>query len=190
MPRSRSPISFSPKKLSADLKPIVRRAVAEDAAALALVASATLLDAFAGILSGRDIVAHCAANNTPAKFAAWLDDPSSVVTLAEAVCGAAPVGYSVLTTPDLPVETDADDIELRRIYMLSRLHGSGLGADLMQRALADARALGKARVLLGVYGDNRRARAFYERQGFTLAGTRRFLVGETWHDDVIYARAL
>ena len=76
MRRLRSPISSSPKKLSADLKPVLRRAVAEDAAALALVAGATLLDTFAGILSGRDLVAHCAANNTPAKFAAWTSDPA------------------------------------------------------------------------------------------------------------------
>ena len=190
MRRSRSPISSSPKKLSADLKPVLRRAVADDAAALSLVAGATLLDAFAGILSGRDIVAHCAKNNTPDKFAAWIDDPASVVTLAETANGGAPLGYSVLTTPDLPIELGADDIELRRIYMLSRLHGSGLGAELMERALADARAMGKRRVLLGVYGGNARARAFYERQGFVVAGDRRFLVGETWHDDAIYAREL
>jgi len=176
--------------LSADLKPILRRAVAEDAAALALVAGATLLDTFAGILSGRDLLAHCAANNTPAKFAAWASDPASVVMLAEAANGAAPVGYSVLTAPDLPVETASGDIELRRIYTLSRLHGCGLGQALMARALDDARAMGKTRVLLGVYGGNERARAFYERQGFTVAGTRRFLVGETLHDDVIYARGI
>jgi ribosomal protein S18 acetylase RimI-like enzyme len=176
--------------LSADSRPIVRRAAAEDAAALALVASATLLDAFAGILSGADLVAHCARHNTPEKFAVWASDPASVVTLAEAANGGAPLGYTVLTTPDLPVEVGADDIELKRIYMLSRLHGSGLGAELMERALADARAMGKRRVLLGVYGGNARARAFYERQGFREAGTRRFLVGETWHDDLVYARAI
>jgi Acetyltransferase (GNAT) family. len=176
--------------LSADLTPVLRRAVADDAAALSLVAGATLLDAFAGILSGRDLVAHCARHNTPEKFAEWIADPASVVMLAETVNGGAPLGYSVLTPPDLPIEVLAEDIELRRIYMLSRLHGSGLGAELMKRALNDARAMGKRRVLLGVYGGNARARAFYERQGFAVAGERRFLVGETWHDDAIYAREL
>ena len=169
---------------------MLRRAVAEDAAALSLVAGATLLDTFAGILSGRDLVVHCARNNTPEKFAAWAEDPESVVTLAETANGAAPLGYTVLTTPDLPVEIVPGDIELRRIYMLSRLHGSGLGAELMERALADARDMGRKRVLLGVYGGNARARAFYERQGFTVAGERQFLVGETLHDDAIYARAI
>jgi GNAT superfamily N-acetyltransferase len=176
--------------LSAELSWHVRRAVAEDAAALALIASATFLDTFAGILGGADIVAHCAANSTPAKFTGWLSDRVSVVTLAETERGRAPIGYSVLTVPDLPVDTRRGDIELKRIYTLSRAHGSGLGAALMGRALDDARELGRTRVLLGVYGGNARARAFYERQGFTLAGARRFLVGATWHDDVIYARGL
>ncbi|TPG21551.1 GNAT family N-acetyltransferase [Sphingomonas koreensis] len=172
------------------MKASVRRAVAEDAAALALVGAATFLDTFAGILTGADIVAHCAANNAAEKFAAWIADPASVVAIAEAGDGRAPIGYTVLTPPDLPIEIGSADIELKRIYALSRMHGSGLGAQLMERALADAAALGKERVLLGVYGDNARARAFYERQGFTLAGTRRFRVGETLHDDVVYARVI
>ena len=154
------------------------------------MASATFLDTFAGILTGADIVAHCAANNAPEKLARWIADPASVVTLAEAATGGAPIGYSVLTGPDLPVAIDADDIELKRIYTLSRFHGLGLGAALMTQAIADARALGKRRVLLGVYGANDRARRFYERQGFALAGTRRFQVGDTWHDDVVYARSV
>lgn len=176
--------------MSADPTCELRRAAAGDAAALSLVASATFLDAFAGILDGSDIVAHCAANNSQLKFEAWLADPGSVVTLAELREGGAPVGYTVLTAPDLPIETAPDDIELKRIYVLSRLHGDGVGPVMMDRALNDARALGRTRVLLGVYGENHRARAFYERHGFELAGERRFLVGKTWHEDAVYARAL
>ena len=58
----------------------------------------------------------------------------------------------------------------------------------MGRAINDARALGRSRLLLGVLGANRRARDFYERQGFVLAGERQFQVGESLFDDVIYAR--
>ncbi len=166
----------------------VRRAEARDAAALALVASATFLDAFAGILDGDDIVAHCRAYNSLEAFAAWIDDSESAVAIVEAVPGNAPLGYMLLTAPDLPIETGPADIELKRIYTLSRWHGAGMGAALMNQALDDAAAMGKRRILLGVYGENARARAFYERHGFTLAGERRFLVGNTWHDDVIYAR--
>ena len=37
---------------------------------------------------------------------------------------------------------------------------------------------------------NHRARTFYEREGFSPVGTRRFSVGAGWCDDVIYARSL
>lgn len=168
----------------------LRRAAAGDADMLALVAGATFLEAFAGILSGRDIVDHCAAKSNAAVFAGWLADPASIVTLAEAEDGAAPIGYSVLTAVDLPVEDGGADIELRRIYTLSDTHGTGLGPALMVRAAADARTLGRTRLLLGVYGRNLRAHRFYEKQGFSRIGTRQFRVGATLHDDFVYARPI
>lgn len=160
-----------------------------DAAALSLVAGATFLEAFAGILDGPDIVAHVMRNSSVAAFEAYLAE-GAIATLAEAEAGGAPIGYSLLTTPDLPVGPEAGDVELKRIYALSPTHGTGLGPALMTRAIEDARARGCRRLLLGVYGRNKRAQRFYEKQGFTVAGTRRFRVGATWHDDLIYARAI
>ncbi len=168
----------------------LRRASVEDAPAAALVAGASFLATFAGILDGVDIVAHVTKNSAPETFAAWVRDPGSVVTLADHPIGSAPVGYSVLTAPDVPIVTDPDDIELRRIYTLPLAQGTGLGSRLMAQAVADAVAMGKRRLLLGVLGRNARARAFYERHGFELVGTRQYRVGSTLCDDVIYARAL
>ena len=168
----------------------LRRAGPGDAPALSLVAAATFLETFAGTIAGPDMVYHCTTNSSPAKFDRWIADDACVVTLAEHPDGAAPVGYTLLVPPDLPVETDEHDIELRRIYALSLTRGSGLGHRLMARALDDARALGRRRMLLGVLGINENARAFYEREGFTLAGTRQFRVGDTVYDDVGYARRL
>lgn len=168
----------------------LRRADEADTASLALVADATFLEAFAGVLDGADIVAHCAAKNSAAAFGSWIGDPGSVVALAIADQGAAPLGYTVLTAPDLPVALRADDIELKRIYALAPTHGSGLGPALMGRAVEDARALGRRRVLLGVYGGNARAQRFYAKQGFAVVGTRKFRVGATWHHDLVFAREI
>lgn len=168
----------------------LRRATAADAPAVALVAAASFLETFAGVLSGGDILAHIADKSSPTRFADWAGDAASVVVLAEHPYGAAPVGYTVLTTPEDVGDTGADDIELRRIYTLSTARSTGLGAALMARAVADARALRRTRLLLGVLATNRRACAFYERQGFSIAGERRFLVGRTRYDDLVYARAI
>ena len=168
----------------------LRRASLEDAPAAAMVATASFLCAFYDALAIDDMLAHCAKNNSPEKFAAWIADPASVVTLAEHPETKAPIGYSVLTAPDLPVPPRAADIELKRIYLLPPAWGTGLAGRLIEAACNDARSLGHDRVLLGVYGKNYRAHRFYEKQGFTLAGTRQFQVGATLHDDFMYARAL
>ena len=191
MPRSRSRSSSLPTKLSADTGWRLKRATAADAAALSLVASACFLETFAGLLEGPDIVAHCAKANHQDAFRDWTEAAGSRVVVAEIASGGAPIGYSVLTTPDLPaIDTHPDDVELRRIYTLSRTHGTGLGPALMAQALLDARALGRKRVLLGVYAGNNRARAFYEKQGFVKVGERQYQVGATLCDDVIYALQL
>jgi len=43
---------------------------------------------------------------------------------------------------------------------------------------------------LGVWGLNARARAFYERQHFSVIGTRPFRIGTTPYTDPVYAREI
>lgn len=166
----------------------MRRAGPDDASALSLVASATFLETYATVLEGADLVAHCLKNTTADVFVRWTTDPATIVTIAEHEPGHTPIGYTVLTVPDFPFETRPSDIELRRIYILSQMHGTGLGAALMAHAREDAAAFQRDRILLGVYEHNYRAHAFYERQGFTRIGARQFTVGTTTHNDPVYAR--
>ena len=79
----------------------LRRAGAGDARALSLVAAATFLETFVGIIAGPDMVRHCSTNSSPTKFDRWIADPQCLATLAEHRDGAAPVGYTLLTQPDL-----------------------------------------------------------------------------------------
>lgn len=160
-----------------------------DEQALSLVASASFLEAFAGTLDGADILSHCAKNNSVATYAAWLADPGMRLAIAEV--REAPVGYVVLCPPDLPVPLDpAVDIELKRIYLLHRFQSLGIGLALLDWAAEKAAMMGMRRLLLGVYGANEKAIAFYLRNGFEAIGTRRFLVGTTLHDDLVLGRTL
>ena len=164
----------------------IREAGADDASALALIGAATFLETFAGILDGDAIVGHCAAQHCEAAYRAALADGARA-WLAEAQPGAAPVGFVLIGKPDLAAARDGD-IELKRIYSLSRFHGAGLGAALMKQALEAAR--GHRRLLLGVYAQNDRALAFYRKQGFADLGTRRFNVGGKLYDDLVLVRPL
>jgi diamine N-acetyltransferase len=128
--------------------------------------------------------------HAPEVYAAWLADGVSRLWLAEAERGGAPVGYAVLTTPDLPeADPGPRDLEIRRIYLLSRFQGGGTGRALMQAALDAARAAGAPRVVLGAYNENPVV-GFYERFGFALVGERRFQVGPRVYNDVVMAVTL
>ncbi len=163
----------------------------EDAEALALVASSTFLENFAGILPGSAIVQHCARNHTPAVYAKYLVDDRVRVWLAVMREGDAPVGYSMLAPPDLPLDDlGPRDIELKRIYLFSRFQGTAVGQQLMDAAIRGARLLEAPRLLLGVHAGNARALRFYERNGFRQVGTRTFTVGDLVCDDFVLGREL
>lgn len=166
----------------------IREAGPEDCEALALVGAATFLDTFAGILDGAAIVAHCRREHSAEAYGVYLRSGASA-WLVETIEGAAPIGYALLAAPALP-GSETGDLELKRIYILSRFQGCGLGAALMHKAAGEAAQAGALRLLLGVYADNARALAFYRKQGFARIADRRFRVGNRDYDDVVLARML
>jgi diamine N-acetyltransferase len=162
----------------------VREADGNDAGRLALVSDATFLETFAGMISGDALVTHCQRRHAPTYLSQLLADGARA-WLAE--LDGAPIGYALLTAPELDAAREGD-IELKKIYVLSRFHGTGIAARLLDAALTGAE--GHARLLLGVKDDNHRAIGFYTKQGFHQIGTRRFDVGGTLYDDVVLARDL
>ena len=101
----------------------------------------------------------------------------------------APVGYLVLMPATVPSEgPHPDDLEVQRIYVLSRYHGTGIGHALMCRAIEESTRRRARAVVLGVLKRNTRAVAFYSRQGFREIGTRVFQVGTARFDDLVLGR--
>ena len=173
--------------------------------------AATFLEAFTWMLPGVDIVTHAARNHTADAYRAYLTHPDTRLTLAETVPGGAPVGYCMLTVPELlTFAVQPTDIELKRIYLFSRFRsaatpvvafspenaqaepipGLRAGQALMNAAVADARSLSRTRLLLGTHAGNAQAIAFYCKNGFVEAGTRTFQVGSQICCDLIFARPL
>jgi diamine N-acetyltransferase len=167
-----------------------RPCVPGDEASLALVGQATFLETFAGILAGKDIVAHCAQAHSAEMYRAWLADPNYALWLVESSPGNAPVGFMVVAPPQLPLSDTAGDLELKRIYLLGKFQGGGLGKRLVAAAVAHSIAAGAKRLLLGVYAHNQPAIEFYERAGFRKLGTRKFDVGGKEYDDNIMGMSL
>lgn len=76
-------------------------------------------------------------------------------------------------------------MEIKRIYLLDKCHGQGLGKRLVAEAVAYAKQASAPRLLLGVYAHNTNAIAFYKRVGFEKLGSRQFNVGGKDYDDNI-----
>lgn len=163
----------------------IRPATADDAEALALVASATFLESFAGFVDGQGIVAHCRRQHSAENYRKYLAQGAKA-WLAEVEPGHAPVGYALICAPELELARDGD-LELKRIYLLSRFQGSMMAGTMMRIVREAATAAGHGRLLLGVKNDNHRALAFYAKHGFETIGTRSFDVGGKTYDDYVLA---
>lgn len=170
--------------------PVIRRAGPDDVAALSLIGAATFVETYAHMIGIADMIAHVGATNSVDAWRGFARDPDAAIWIAEMPKTAAPLGYALLTSPDLPIELHAEDIELRRIYLLSKWHGGGAGRRLIEQAIGYARAMGKRRFLIGVYSENTGAIGFYRRMGCELVGTRSFQVGDTIFNDLIFGMDL
>jgi len=167
----------------------VRRAVVADASTLAELGAATFTETFAEANTPEDFAAYMAASFGEAIQRAELEDPSNTVFLAERDGDA--IGYIMVRESRIPSCIAADDaLEIARLYARKATLGTGVGATLMQRALAEAAGRGKDAVWLGVWDRNARAIRFYEEWDFHPAGTQPFLLGSDLQTDLVMVRRI
>jgi ribosomal protein S18 acetylase RimI-like enzyme len=178
-----------------------RKAVPADAAALHELAALTFGLANPAGTAQADIDAFIDQHLAEASFAGYVADPDRTVLIAEDQAGAAAVGYSMLVAdpikdPELAALVAAvtpaggTAIELSKFYVAEGMHGSGAAATLMTATLEAAAKTGATTCWLGVNQQNVRAAKFYSKNDFAIVGTKRFRVGEAWHDDHVRARPL
>ncbi|CAN5378703.1 GNAT family N-acetyltransferase [soil metagenome] len=172
----------------------IRQATAGDAPALAAVAAETFPLACPPHTKPEAIAAFIAANLSETSFDGYLADPDRSLFIAEV--GDEPAGYTMVvfgepSDPDVATAVTArPTAELSKVYVREAFHGGGLAAQLVAASVESARDRGAVSVWLGVNQENVRANRFYEKRGFALAGTKRFLVGDRYEDDFVRLLAL
>ena len=170
--------------------PIATRVARPDEAALfAELGASTFTETFESANTPEDFAAYMRAAFGDQIQRAELEDPQTTVFFAERDGDV--VGYLMLregTTPSMVPAADA--VQIARLYARQRALGSGVGAALMQRALAEAAGRGKDAVWLGVWDRNERAIRFYEAWGFHRCGTQPFLLGADLQTDLVMVRRL
>lgn len=167
----------------------IRSATPADSQALADLGRLTFEATFADQNSAQDMAAYLAQAFGVERVAADLLDPGVTYLLAERGSGLA--GYAKLRRgPADPSVRGPSPVELERLYAHPQALGTGVGAALMERSLAEARAGGFETLWLGVWERNEQAIAFYERWGFVRSGEHVFTLGSDAQTDFIMERAV
>ena len=163
----------------------LRRAKLVDAAALAEF-SARVFYLSCPQTSAEDLAKYVAGELNAAQWESILSDANQATVLAESAGKI--VGFAVIAIqrdhPSLDVQGSA---EFRKLYVEANHHGTGVGAQLFEAALAVAEAHRRP-VWLGVFQLNQRAIAFYKKYGFEIAGEQIFQVGSDPQKDYLMLR--
>jgi GNAT superfamily N-acetyltransferase len=147
-----------------------------DENALSLVAQATILETYAGISDGDDLVTYVDAESSVADFGRMVASEHIRAWIAETVIGKCAVGYAVAVSDEHAKSFSS--FELKRLYVFYRFHGNGLGRRLMEDVLSFARGMKSETVWLQVHEANHHAIQFYKRFGFIQTGVDLFPVGK------------
>ncbi|MDF7813067.1 GNAT family N-acetyltransferase [Hymenobacter sp. YC55] len=159
---------------------------------LAALGHQTFQETFAADNRPEDMAAYLAANFSPEKQLAELENADTVFLLAR--LNQELVGYAKLhfnsTLGVEPGKATDQRVEVERLYVREDWIGTGLGASLMRRAIEEARQKACRSVVLGVWEKNNRAIEFYRRFGFKVIGQHEFMVGTDQQTDLIMRKGL
>jgi len=165
----------------------IRPADAADAPVVAQLGARTFAAAFGHLYSPEDLAAFIKETHAVTKVAGELADPAMAAWLAE--CDGTAVGYALAGPCALPhPEVTPACGELKRIYVEAGQQGGGVGARLMDAALAWLERDGPRRLWIGVWSENLGAQRLYERAGFRKVGEYGFRVGQSVDHEFILSR--
>jgi ribosomal protein S18 acetylase RimI-like enzyme len=167
---------------------ILRPATPADAPALAALGTDAFIAAFGHLYRSEDLALFLGEYRTAGKYAQDMRDPGTRIVLARE--GKRLLGYSLLVLgkglDERPPPRPERPAFLSQLYCAPDATGRGVGAALIERAIAEARAWGADAVQLTVYSENFGAQRFYARYGFDNVADTSFWVGNHRDDEFLY----
>ena len=140
----------------------------ESAALLSELSIQTFTEAYKEFHSKENLAAYCSKYYNLDAMKALLNQTDTEVMLA--IRESEPAGFYVIKHHPSPYETEVESTELKQIYILSSHFGCGLGVQLFDSAVEQAKINQSKRVWLCVSDTNYRAQAFYKKLGFSRVG--------------------
>lgn len=169
---------------------ILRAANAADIPALSRLATDAFVAKFGHLYAREDLDTFLRDCLSEAAVAQDFADPLQVYRLAEAEGRL--LGFCKISAkcgfPDHARGEKA--MELKQLYTAPDATGMGIGAALMDWAMAEARAYEADAIQLSVWSGNTDAQRFYTRYGFAKVADIEFWVGEQCDEEFLFALKL
>jgi ribosomal protein S18 acetylase RimI-like enzyme len=163
---------------------IIRQANISDAVSLAKFAEHTFKDAFVYDNLASNIDMYCQQNFSSQIQQQEILNSNVVTFLAE-------VDQALVGFAQMKLESSVDCVnasrpaELYRLYVATNQHGTGIAHKIIQEVLCRASEANSDRLWLGVWEDNPKAIAFYQKYGFKMVGEHIFNLGLDPQRDLI-----
>ena len=160
----------------------IRYANENDSSLLADIGRKTFYDTFIDGNTEEDMALYLSEHYSSELQSSEIADPNTTFLIAE--INEVAVGFTKLKAQSKGEGvTGTNPMELQRIYSLKEYIGKGVGAELMNASIREAKEKGFNCIWLGVWEKNERAIKFYERWGFKQVGKHVFtLVNDTQID--------
>lgn len=165
---------------------ILRAASLDDVPALAALGRDSFCAAFEELYRPDDLAVFLEQAYSERAVATEIAAPEYIHRLAEDADGL--IGFCKLRHPSWYAEHSGarNPIALGQLYTAPDKTGSGIGAALMEWALAEARERGCDAVQLSVYSENYGGQRFYQRYGFAKIADIGFWVGQQRDAEFLY----
>ncbi|MEE4452308.1 GNAT family N-acetyltransferase [Novosphingobium resinovorum] len=166
----------------------LRPATTADAPALARLGTDSFVAKFGHLYTAENLANFLAGSHSEGKVGKEIADPAMRVMLAER--DGHLLGFCKLVMAcGWPEHARGETVvELKQLYTDPAATGQGIGAILMDWALAEGAAFGADEMQLSVYSDNPGAQKFYARYGFEKVADIHFMVGEHRDEEFLFAR--
>jgi len=165
------------------------RVTPADVGELQKIAQQTFSETFGNVNTKENMTAYLESSFSHEKLMAELNDREAEIYFA--MHDKKVIGYLKVNVGQSQTELRQDNaLEIERIYVLKAFLGRHVGHRLLLKAMELAQGRKVDYVWLGVWEENHRARAFYEKNGFVTFNKHVFKLGDDEQIDIMMKRVV
>ncbi|MBW1605028.1 GNAT family N-acetyltransferase [Lactobacillus sp. Sy-1] len=172
-----------------NIEALIEQCTVNDVRQLQTVSRNTFADTFGADNTPKDMARYLEAAYNIDKLTREIQDPNSFfyfIRVDQSIAGYLKLNMDSAQTEDMGPEA----LEIERIYIDANYKHQGLGGQLLDKAVAEAKQHHKHKIWLGVWEHNEAAKGFYDHKGFKPFGDHDFIVGSDRQRDILMAKSI